>query len=46
MIFCQGPNMSMLDVLAIGLKLLAFLLKYGLSKCPNMGGGSANKKKY
>jgi len=40
MIFCQGPNMFMLDVLTIGLKLLAFLLKYGLSKCPNVGGFS------
>lgn len=35
----------MLDVLAIGLKLLAFLLKYGLSKCPNMGGGGVQLTK-
>jgi len=34
MIFCQGPQMSTLDVVAIVLKLLAYLLKYSLSKCP------------
>jgi len=34
MIFCQGPDMSMLDVMAIGLELLTSLLKYGLQNAP------------